>query len=38
MLDRKIEDICPSCGGAEVAPAHQRSGSIHHGRRPARAP
>ena len=37
-LDGEIKDICPSCGGAEVAPAHQRSGSIHHGRRPARAP
>jgi hypothetical protein len=37
-LDGEITDICPTCGGLEEAPAHQRSGSIHHGRRPARAP
>jgi hypothetical protein len=37
-LDGEITDICPTCGGAEAAPAHQHSGSIHHGRRPARAP
>jgi hypothetical protein len=37
-LDGEITDICPTCGGVEAAPAHQRSGSIHHGRRPARAP
>jgi hypothetical protein len=37
-LDGEIIDICPSCGGAEDAPVHQRSWSIHHGRRPARAP
>ena len=37
-LDGEITDICPTCGGVEEAPAHQRSWSIHHGRRPARAP
>jgi hypothetical protein len=30
-LDSEITDICPSCGGAEDAPVHQRSWPIHHG-------
>ena len=37
-LDGEITDICPRCGGVKEAPAHQRSWSSHHGRRPARAP
>ena len=28
-LDGEITDICPSCGGAEDAPVHHRSRSIH---------
>jgi hypothetical protein len=30
-LDGEITDICPSCGGAEDAPVHQRSWPIRHG-------
>jgi hypothetical protein len=37
-LDGEITDICPSCGGAEDAPVHQRSWRIQRGHRPPRAP
>ncbi len=30
-LDGEITDICPSCGGAEGAPVHQRSWPNHQG-------
>jgi hypothetical protein len=30
-LDSEITDICPTCGGAEDAPVHQRSWPIHKG-------
>jgi hypothetical protein len=30
-LDSEITDICPTCGGAEDAPVHQRSWPIHNG-------
>jgi hypothetical protein len=30
-LDGEITDICPTCGGAEDAPVHQRRWPIHHG-------
>jgi hypothetical protein len=30
-LDSEILDICPTCGGAEDAPAHQRSWPVHKG-------
>jgi len=30
-LDGEILDICPTCGGAEDAPVHQRRWPIHHG-------
>jgi hypothetical protein len=29
-LDGEILDICPTCGGAEDAPVHQRRWPIHH--------
>ena len=31
VLDSEITDICPTCGGAEDAPVHQRSWPIDHG-------
>ena len=31
QLDSEINDICPSCGGAEDAPVHQRPWPIHNG-------
>ena len=37
-LDGEITDICPSCGGAEDAPVHQRSWRIQRVHRPPRAP
>jgi hypothetical protein len=30
-LDGEILDICPTCGGAEDAPVHERRWPIHHG-------
>jgi hypothetical protein len=31
-LDRQIREICPSCGGAEVAPpVHRRAWPVHNG-------
>jgi hypothetical protein len=30
-LDSEITDICPTCGGAEDAPVHQRLWPIHNG-------
>ncbi len=30
-LDGEIEDICPSCGGADDAPVHQVPSPIHNG-------
>jgi hypothetical protein len=31
QLDREIMDICPSCGGAEDAPVHQRPSPMYNG-------
>jgi hypothetical protein len=31
QLDIEILDICPTCGGVEDAPVHQRRWPIHHG-------
>jgi hypothetical protein len=30
-IDSEILDICPTCGGVEDAPVHQRRWPIHHG-------